>query len=292
MSTALQQAPKRNDLGREYTLSDKDFASIAKFVKTEAGINLTEAKRDLVYSRLVKRLRALQLEGFGTYIDLVASPEGASERSELISAITTNVTNFYREPHHFDHLRSVAVPDMVKRMAAGEPGRIWSAGCSDGREPYTIACTVLEAMPDAAKRNFKILASDIDHKSLASAKAGRYNAEMASKMPKNVHDKFFVRSANGVEAGREISELIAFRYLNLLTEWPFKQKFDIIFCRNVLIYFEPDLQAQLIARFCSVLKPDGYLYIGHSERASGPALQHLEQVGVTTYHHIPAGGRK
>ncbi|WP_421855131.1 CheR family methyltransferase [Oricola sp.] len=277
---------------REFALSDKQFATISTLVKSEVGINLTEAKRDLVYSRLVKRLRSLRMESFGAYLELVGSTSGTEERSELISAITTNVTNFYREPHHFDHLKSTGIPDMIQRMAAGESGRIWSAGCSDGREPYTIACTLLQAVPDVAGRNVRILASDVDHKSLAKAKAGQYGTEMVERMPRDVLDRFFRRNADGAEAGAEIKALIAFRFLNLLAEWPFKQKFDMIFCRNVLIYFEQDLQSTLIARFCSVLKPGGYLYIGHSERVSGSAVASLRQVGVTTYRHEPNGAHQ
>jgi chemotaxis protein methyltransferase CheR len=283
--TATAEAP------REFVLTDKQFATISSMVKTEVGINLTESKRDLVYSRLVKRLRALRLESFATYLELVGSQQGIDERGEFISAITTNVTNFYREPHHFEHLKSTGLPAMMQRMAAGESGRIWSAGCSDGREPYTIACSLLQAMPDALKRNVKILASDVDNKSLATAKSGRYSAEMVSRMPKDVLDRFFDRTADGAEAGRDIKSLIAFRYLNLLGDWPFKQKFDVIFCRNVLIYFEQELQAQIIARFCQYLKPDGFLYIGHSERVSGIATSNLTQVGITTYKHEPSGAR-
>ena len=157
-------------------------------------------------------------------------------------------------------------------MASGESGRIWSAGCSDGREPYTIACTLLQSVPDVARRNVKILASDVDHRSLARAMAGFYGSDLVDRMPRDVLDRFFNRAADGVEAGPELKALIAFRYLNLLADWPFKQRFDIIFCRNVLIYFEQELQAEIISRFCSVLKPGGYLYIGHSERVSGAAV--------------------
>ena len=291
MTVALKAPPEGSEKTREFSLSDKHFAAISTLVRDEVGINLTEAKRDLVYSRLVKRLRALRLDGFSAYIDLIGSDSGTGERQELISAITTNVTNFYREPHHFEHLRTQAIPDIKDRLAAGETGRIWSAGCSDGREPYTIACTILQEIPDALRRDLKILASDIDHRSLEVAKAGRYNAEIVSKMPRDVLDRFFKRNQNGAEAGPDVRALIAFRFLNLLGDWPFKQNFDVIFCRNVLIYFEPDLQAQIIARFCSVLKPGGYLYIGHSERVSGIASSSLKQVGITTYRHEPARGR-
>ncbi|MFZ2103604.1 MAG: protein-glutamate O-methyltransferase, partial [Oricola sp.] len=285
MIPAVRESSARSDAGREYVLTDREFATIAAQVRNEAGINLTEAKRDLVYSRLVKRLRRLQMPDFATYIDFVGSAGGAEERRELISAITTNVTNFYREPHHFEHLAKAVMPGVADRLTRGEAVRMWSAGCSDGREPYTIACTVLQSFPEAARYNFKILASDLDHNSLDKAKEGRYNAEMVSKMPPGVRDKFFRRAGDMAEAGPQLRDLIAFRSLNLLNEWPFKQKFDVIFCRNVLIYFEQDLQAKLFSRFCSVLKPGGHMYIGHSERVSGPASRDLKQIGVTTYKY-------
>jgi len=285
MSLAVKEAVERPEAGRDYVLTDKQFTAIAMLVRDEAGINLTEAKRDLVFSRLVKRLRRLRLPDFGAYIDLVGSPAGVEERSELISAITTNVTNFYREPHHFEHLQNEVMPGLASRLTQGEPVRMWSAGCSDGREPYTIACTVLQALPDVARYNFRILASDIDHNSLAKAKEGHYSLDMVDKAPPAIRDRYFKRSADYAEPNAQVRDLIAFRFLNLLNDWPFKQKFDVIFCRNVLIYFEQDLQARLFSRFCSVLKPGGHLYIGHSERVSGPASGALKQIGVTTYKY-------
>jgi chemotaxis protein methyltransferase CheR len=290
MSLAVKQAVERPEGGRDYVLTDKQFAAIASLVRDEAGINLTEAKRDLVFSRLVKRLRRNAIPDFGAYIDLVGSPAGAEERRELISAITTNVTNFYREPHHFEHLENQVMPELSGRLAQGEPVRMWSAGCSDGREPYTIACTVLQSFPDVARHNFRILASDIDHNSLAKAKEGHYANDMVDKAPPAIRDRYFKRSGDYAEPVQQVRDLIAFRFLNLLHDWPFKQKFDVIFCRNVLIYFEQDLQAKLFSRFCSVLKPGGHLYIGHSERVSGPATNSLRQIGVTTYKHTPSGG--
>lgn len=292
MSPAVSGAVARQDPGREYVLTDKQFSLISTLVRTEAGINLTEAKRDLVYSRLVKRLRRLQMADFGAYIDYVGSAGGNDERRELISAITTNVTNFFREPHHFEHLGGTVMPALAERLTRGESVRLWSAGCSDGREPYTIACTVLQAFPEAARYNLKILASDIDHNSLEKAKEGRYSAEMVSRMPPAIRDRYFKRIGDSAEASSQLRDLIAFRFLNLLNDWPFKQKFDVIFCRNVLIYFEQDLQAQIFSRFCSVLKPGGHLYIGHSERVSGPATKDLRQIGITSYRHEPTGGIK
>jgi len=290
MIPAVREPAERREPVREYVLTDKQFAAIATLVRGEAGINLTEAKRDLVFSRLVKRLRRLGIPDFGTYIDLVGSSAGVEERRELISAITTNVTNFYREPHHFEHLESQVMPELAGRLTKGESVRMWSAGCSDGREPYTIACTVLKAFPEAARYNFRILASDIDHNSLAKAKEGHYSTEMVDKAPPAIRDRYFKRSGDHSEPVAQVRDLVAFRFLNLLHDWPFKQKFDVIFCRNVLIYFEQDLQSQLFSRFCSVLKPGGFLYIGHSERVSGPASTALRQVGVTTYKHVPSGG--
>lgn len=289
MIPAVKEPVERPEAGRDYVLTDKQFATIAKLVRDEAGINLTEAKRDLVFSRLVKRLRRLAIPDFGAYIDLVGSPAGVEERRELISAITTNVTNFYREPHHFEHLAKTVIPVIQQRLAAGEPVRLWSAGSSDGREAYTMACTVLSAIPDAARRNLKILATDIDHKSLATAEAGQYSAEMGSRIPAATRDKYFISTADGVQVKPEVRDLVTFRTLNLMREWPFKLKFDVVFCRNVLIYFAPEVQATILSRFCTVMKPDAWLYIGHSERVSGAAAKVLRPEGITTYHHLAGG---
>ncbi|PHP65694.1 chemotaxis protein [Zhengella mangrovi] len=271
-------------------LSDKAFRTVQALVHERIGINLTDAKRDLVRTRLIKRLRVLQCSGFDEYLDYVADPANAGELQQLMMAITTNVTDFNREPHHFRHFRDHVVPVLRQRVAERQPVRIWSAGCSDGREPYTLGAVILDAIPDAARRDIRILATDIDANMLDRGRSGRYSAENAGKLPQELASRWFERTADGVEAGQDLRTLVAFRELNLIGEWPMRRPFEAIFCRNVLIYFARDLQAKLLQRFSERLKPGAHLYIGHSERMHGPAASRFEQTDITTYRFLPSTG--
>jgi chemotaxis protein methyltransferase CheR len=271
----------------EFPLTRKDLADIAAMIYADAGIFLNETKASLVYSRLSKHIRKLGLRSFHEYCKLVASPEGAAERREMLSYLTTNFTRFFRENHHFEHLRDQVLPELFARAKAGGRVRIWSAACSDGQEPYSIALTILSQLPNAADYDLKVLATDIDPKILAVAREGAYDAGALETVSPEMRRQWFREVDSG---GRKkwrvddrVKRLITFNELNLMTDWPFKGKFDVIFCRNVVIYFDEPTQTRIWSRFSDLLAPGGHLYIGHSERVTGDAKNRFDNIGITTY---------
>lgn len=253
-------------------MSWADFRQIAQLVHAGAGIALTESKVNLVYSRLAKRLRAAGLKSFRDYCELINSTEGADERQAMIAALTTNVTRFFREKHHFDHVRDHLLPELAARARAGARVRLWSAGCSSGEEPYSLALTLLDAVPNAAELDMLVLASDIDPAMLAHAERGVYRASQLEDIPLASRRNRLEMIKSGNEMSFRIGDcvraLVRFRELNLLGSWPMAGKFDAIFCRNVMIYFDDATQHQLCERFAGILNENGMLYIGHSERVA------------------------
>lgn len=267
-------------------IDDASFARIADMVRKEAGIVLSDSKRNLLVSRLARRLRVLGLADFEAYCSVLEREDASSECREMIFLLTTNVTRFFRETHHFDALRDDILPQLVTRVRQGERIRIWSAGCSSGEEPYSIAMTVLDAMPDAARHDLRILATDLDANMIATAQRGIYRGIDGGQVPDPVLRKHFdvvEGEENAWRVGPGVRELVQFAELNLLHPWPMKGRFDVIFCRNVVIYFDADLQAKLWSRFADTLQPDGHLFVGHSERVVGPASANLHGTGVTQY---------
>lgn len=256
----------------EYPLTTDDFRRIAAVLYEDSGIHLPEGKAALVYSRLAKRLRQLGLDSFRGYCALISSSEGASERRTMLSALTTNLTRFFREPHHFDHLKALLAGGLAAKARAGARLRIWSAGCSTGEEAYSLALTILSVIPDAPELDIRILASDIDIEVVAKAEAGVYSAESVSQIPAALRGRFKPHGGSKDEFVVEpvVRSLISFRELNLMGEWPMRGKFDAIFCRNVAIYFTEPTQERLWDRFGDKLTPEGRLYIGHSERVASP----------------------
>jgi chemotaxis protein methyltransferase CheR len=274
----------------EFHLSPTDFKTIAKIIHAEAGIVLAENKGQLVYSRLAKRLRLLGLPSFQEYCSLITSESGAEERQAMIAALTTNVTRFFREPHHFDHLKTAVLPPLLQKAKEGGRVRLWSAACSSGQEPYSIGMTVLSLMPDAGRYDVKILASDIDPNMLREGQEGVYPDQAMESVPPALRAKWFVNSGPGyARAGDELRALVTFRKLNLIGNWPMQGLFHAIFCRNVVIYFSAETQAKVWGRLAPLLEPGGALYIGHSERISGVAEQMVRSDGVTTYRSIARG---
>ena len=267
----------------EFLFTEDDFKKIANILHSHAGIALAEGKAALVYSRLAKRLRTLGLRSFREYCSLVEGQQGVDERQAMMAALTTNVTRYFREPHHFDHLREVVMPKLAETARRGGRVRLWSAACSNGQEPYSMAITVLGALPEAANLDVKILATDIDPNMIAEGKAGVYREDAVAPVPLDLRRKWFKKSGAGWEVADELRELVAFRELNLIGDWPMKGKFDVIFCRNVVIYFDEPTQERIWSRFAPALVPGGTLYIGHSERVSGPATNQFETTGLTTY---------
>lgn len=293
MTRAVTSSARLSEKGivpGDYVLRSADFARIAALLHAEAGIFLPESKATLVYSRLGKRLRALGLESFRDYCALIDSADGADERQLMLAALTTNVTRFFREPHHFEHLKSNVLPSLLRQAERGGRVRLWSAACSKGHEPYSMGMTVLGLLPQAASLDVKILATDIDVNVLAYAREGFYEDDARKDIPKAYFDRWCRAAPTGSrgtwEVGPELRALVAFRELNLIGTWPMKGKFQAIFCRNVVIYFDEPTQEKIWNRFVGFLEPDSRLYIGHSERVTGPAVPSFTPDGVTTYRKL------
>jgi chemotaxis protein methyltransferase CheR len=273
------------DPQREFAFSKGDFEFLAALAYERAGISLSQSKRNLVYGRLSRRLRALGLSSFSAYREYLE--EDGSEIERFINSISTNHTKFFRESHHFTHFRSSVAQTFAQQdqKRAVRRLRVWSAGCSTGEEPYTIAVVLRREIADMARQDVKILATDIDTDVLAKASRGEYSADALENIPDP-----FCRYFQPVEEGNtatirvapDVRSLITFRPLNLVEAWPMKGPFDAIFCRNVMIYFDAPTKSKLIERFIRLIKPGGFLYIGHSESLLGshPGL-HL--MGRTIY---------
>ncbi|MGZ5927153.1 MAG: CheR family methyltransferase [Rhizomicrobium sp.] len=268
----------------EFPLTWEDFHRIAALVHGQAGIVLNEAKANLVYSRLAKRLRAIGLQSFRDYCELVQTDSGAEERGALISALTTNVTRFFREEHHFRYLEEKVWPAIARDAIRGHRVRIWSAGCSSGEEPYSIGLSLVHAVKDAGQRDLLILASDLDPEMVARGTAGRYPIARLEDIPTAYRDGI-------VREGREggsfsflpsVLNLIRFRELNLIGDWPVHGPFDVVFCRNVMIYFDEETQNKIWKRFARLMPPGAILCIGHSERID-TAMHPFDLVGQTIY---------
>ncbi len=263
----------------EFPLTERDFNRISRILHEDSGIHLTAGKAALVYSRLARRLRLLGLSSFREYCALLSGTESADERRAMLSALTTNLTRFFREPHHFEHLRNHLLVRLKSAAASGRRVRIWSAGCSTGEEPYSIAMTLLDAIPEAARLDIRILATDIDPRVIATAERGRYAAEAMTQTPVAMRQKL-LEEGDWVTIADEVRALVAFRVLNLMADWPMRGQFDVIFCRNVAIYFDEQTQSRLWARFADKLVDRGVFYAGHSERVSEPRFR---PAGITTY---------
>lgn len=271
--------------GADFSFTDGDFRTIAGIMHGLTGVYLPEGKRALIYSRLVKRLRALKMQSFTEYCDYLKDGENDNEVHEFITALTTNVTRFFREPHHFDHLKTVVLPPLLTAAKAGGRVRLWSAGCSSGEEPYSIALSVFEIEPNANNLDIKILASDVNPQVLNKAREGVYSVEDLSAAPDALRAKYFqgAEQSGLVRANAKLQSLISFREHNLNQAWPMNGPFDAIFCRNVVIYFQEDMRQGLWTKFVDRLTKEGRLFIGHSERVTGPAANRLVNEAVTTY---------
>jgi chemotaxis protein methyltransferase CheR len=270
---------------QDYPFSDADFRLIAEVAKVRFGLDLASSKKPLVYSRLAKRLRALNLHDFAGYCRKLQDDQAADEIAHFLSALTTNVTHFFREMHHFQFLADTLAPHLIAKAKSGEEVRIWSAACSAGQEAYCIAAALLLVEPRITDFNIRILATDIDPKMISVAKSGEYDTEQLQAIPPEFRSTMIgsTTSDTKLQMHSRLSELISFAELNLIARWPMQKQYDVIFCRNVAIYFDKATQATLWQRFGEVLKNDGHLMIGHSERLSGPAITQFQSVGVTTY---------
>lgn len=257
MSKQEQQAE-----GREFNFTSHDFARVRKLIYQHAGISLSEAKSDMVYSRIGRRLRIVGYASFKEYLDNLESEDDPAEWEAFTNALTTNLTSFFREEHHFP----VLAEHLVKLK---QPIRIWCSAASTGEEPYTIAMTACEAF-GTMKPPVEIIATDIDTNVLATATRGVYPYERVSKLSDERRKNFFQKGTGAHEGSvrvrNELRSLINFRQLNLLEDqWALKDQFDVIFCRNVMIYFDKPTQSKILGRFAPLMKPHALLFAGHSE---------------------------
>ena len=273
-------------VNRDFQLGDRDFQRIVALIGDHAGINLGEAKRNLVYGRLVRRLRSLNIGSFEDYIEHIEEPE-SGELEHFINSLTTNLTSFYRERHHFDFLRDHLLPELSKRKK-NETILAWSAGCSTGEEPYSIAMTMADHLPD--NQQFRILATDLDSSVVAHAAEGVYPEARIEGLDKKQMQRWFLRGTGSnsgmVRVRPELRNHIVFQQLNLMQPWPIRKKFDFIFCRNVIIYFNKETQRKLFDRLQSVISDHGHIFIGHSESLYN-VTSAFESLGNTVYKRIP-----
>lgn len=257
------------------TITDTEFRQLREFIHAHSGIALSDHKRALVCSRLARRLRHHNLQNYADYYRILTEddPEGL-ELVAMINAITTNKTDFFREPHHFRFLAEEVFPAYRNNPNRDRPLRLWSAAASTGEEAYSLAMTALEVMPSFNERDIRILATDIDTDVLSRAEAGIYTREQAGQIPETLLHRYFLKGRGEHEdqvlAKPILQSLISFRRLNLQEEpWPMQGPFDVILCRNVLIYFDKPTQLKLFQRMAGMLKKDGYLMLGHSEAMYG-----------------------
>ncbi len=266
---------------REFPMSKGNFETIKSIAYKETGIKLSDHKQNMIYGRLARRLRKLKLENFDIYCKIIAQ-ENSPEMTEFINSITTNLTSFFRENHHFEYLKDKVFPHILKSKRDEKRLRIWSAGCSTGEEPYSIAM-VVKSMASFTGWDAKILATDLDSNVVAHASEGVYGIERIENIPES-YKKYFLTSENHekVRVKDEVRSLIKFKQLNLLNAWPMKGPFDVIFCRNVVIYFDAETQKKLFSRYSDILSNEGHLFIGHSESLHNVARQ-FESLGRTIY---------
>lgn len=269
VDTRTADTPSAED--REFSFSKGDYDFLRSMLKEKTGIELGPTKHNMVYARLAKRLRKLGMTSFRQYIEFIATPEGSGELGTTLNALTTNLTKFFRENHHFEHLATTALQEVRARaVSQGRRLRIWSAGCSSGEEPYSAAITLLRSMPDIKQWDAKILATDIDTEMVRRGSEGIYPAAALEGMAPDIASKYFESYGDDkVRVVAEARNLISFKHLNLIGNWPMKGPFDVIFCRNVVIYFDKDTQRVLFDRYANLLVPGGFLYIGHSENLFG-----------------------
>ncbi len=255
---------------KEFVFSDKDFKFISALVGEKTGIVLAAHKKDMVYGRIARRLRVLNLKTFKEYCSLIESSDGEDEISDFLNAVTTNLTKFFREDHHFEHLKKVVFPEKINDKKQGKKLRIWSAGCSSGMEAYSIAMTACDVIDNIASWDIKILATDIDTNVLKKGSEGVYRDDEVSTIPELYKKRYISRyegkDSKKVVVAEKLRDMVHFKQFNFMDkQWPMRGPFDIIFCRNVVIYFDKATQEILFDKFANLLKPDGWLYIGHSE---------------------------
>lgn len=271
------------EVQREFYMSAADYQTISEQAYKYTGIVLGDHKKDMVYGRLARRMRALGLKDMKDYCPLIEN-HSQDEVSKFINAITTNLTSFFRESHHFDFLSDVFCRELVGQGSHNRKVRGWSAACSTGEEPYSIAITLKEKLPSESW-DCKILATDLDSKVLEHGRNGVYDRDRIKTLSVEQKKKWFLTDRNHpdiVKVKPSLQDLVRYKRLNLLEKWPMNGPFDFIFCRNVFIYFDMQTQQKVLNGFAQMLRPGGYLFIGHSENLHD-AARHFDSLGKTIY---------
>ncbi len=275
---------------REFLYTEKDFKYLAQLAGTRAGISLSSSKRELIYGRLARRLRELGLKSYKQYCDRLKEGD-EEELTNFINAITTNVTAFFRENHHFEFLEQNLLPDLINHQDDVKKPRLrlWSAGCSSGEEPYSMAMVLQESIPDIRRWDAKILATDLDLNILGIASRGIYPLQRMEGVSVGRRKRWLSLGTGNNEGtakvGSDIRQMVTFRQLNLTAEWPMRGPFDAIFCRNVTIYFDKPTRIKLLNRFANILSDGGHLFVGHSESLFG-LTDRFRSVGRTIHQKV------
>ena len=273
---------------REYEFTRRDFDFLRRLSNQHTGIVVTDDKFDMFYSRLARRVRALGLGSFAEYCNYLEHPDSDTEMVELVNALTTNLTSFFRENHHFEFLAGTALPDLVQRNRSSRKVRIWSAGCSTGEEPYSLSMVLQESSSLLNGWDVKLLASDIDSNVLRQAQAGVYPLARVEGIAKARLKRFF-QKGSGSNTGKarvrsELRRAMEFRQVNLMNKLDVETQ-DIIFCRNVIIYFDKETKRKLLDKFAESLAPNGYLFVGHSESLH-QVTDRFQLIGNTVYRKV------
>ena len=265
-------------------MNDQVFSAFQQLTLEATGIELVASKRAMLLTRFNRRLKALKLTCFDEYLALVQQPDHP-ERIEFIDTVTTNLTYFFREPHHFKTLADTAFPKLAESGSSADPVRIWSAGCSSGQEPYSIAITAEESGL-TNRRPLRVLCTDIHTKMVKQTHAGAFSHDELRGLSDEQRDRWFCAQSNGYwQAKAELRSLLLCRQLNLFGPWPVRPGVDVIICRNVLIYFDQDRQTQLVRGFGNIQRPGAYLFLGHSERMKD--CDHLyRRIDNTVYERL------
>ncbi|WP_028578450.1 CheR family methyltransferase [Desulfomicrobium escambiense] len=270
-------------------MTDRELKQFSEFIYSELGIKITQAKKTMLQARLQRRLRTLNMRSYGQYLEYLQSLKGLEvELPQMVDAVTTNTTSFFREPRHFEFLSQTILPQWQKKNA-GRVFTVWNAGCSSGEEPYTTAMTLMDYHERVSPLRFSIVATDISTDILHKAARAVYEEEKIATIPVEFRRKYLLRSKDKnmrmVRIAPELRETVSFRRLNFMDNFQFREKMDLIFCRNVMIYFDKKTQNELVQKFCNHLEPGGHLFIGHSESLAGTGLP-LQQLAPATYVRI------
>jgi chemotaxis protein methyltransferase CheR len=263
--------PVHDTSDHDETISSKDFRRLCALIYEQSGINLNADKKTMLELRIKRRVRSLHLGSFAEYCEYLFGPEGQKhEIVHLLDVVSTNKTDFFREPDHFEYLARKAVPDLMARNESGRPLLVWSAGCSTGEEPYTLAMVLSECLRSYPSLRFSVLATDISNTVLAKASKGIFNVDVVRPVPAELQRKYFMRSRDRaskvMRVVPELRRLIEFRRLNFMdADFGLPQKVDAFFCRNVIIYFDRPTQERIMQKLSSQLLPGGYAFVGHSE---------------------------